>query len=49
MEYLYRGSIHDIKEGHMIATLADGDAHGYPLWVAMVIKFITKNEYVPSV
>ena len=27
MEYLYRGSIQDIKEGRMIAVLATNDAH----------------------
>ena len=31
MEDLYRGSIHEIKEGCMIAVLADGYLNGYPL------------------
>ena len=30
MKYIYKGSIHDIKEGSMIAILATKDAHGYP-------------------
>ena len=49
MEEIYRGSIHDIKEGCMIAVLANGDANGYPFWVAKVIKVITKNEDVVGV
>lgn len=29
MEDLYRGSVHNVKEGCMIAVLADGDPNGY--------------------
>jgi len=29
MEDLYRGLVHDIKEGYMIAMLANGDPNGY--------------------
>ena len=49
MEDLYRGLVHDIKEGYMIAMLADGDANDYPLWVAKVIKVIVENEDVAGV
>ena len=49
MEDLYRGSVQDIKEGCMIAVLADGDPNGYPFSVAKVIKVITENEDVASV
>ena len=49
MEYLYRGSVQDIKKGCMIAVLADGDPNGYPFWVAKVIKVFTENEDVTSV
>ena len=49
MEDLYRGSVQDIKEGCMIAVLADGDLNGYPFWVAKVIKVFTENEDVTSV
>ena len=49
MEDLYRGSVHDIKEGCMIAVLAYEDPHGYPLWVAKVIKVIIENEDVTGV
>jgi len=49
MEDLYRGSVQDIKEGCMIAVLADGDPNGYPFWVAKVIKVFTENEDVTSV
>jgi hypothetical protein len=31
MEDLYRGPEHDIKEGSMIAVLANEDPHGYPI------------------
>ena len=48
MEDLYMGSLQDIKEGCMIAVLADGDPNGYPFWVAKVIKVFTKNEDVIS-
>ena len=30
IEYLYRGSLQDIKEGCMIAVLDTEDAHSYP-------------------
>jgi hypothetical protein len=30
MDELYRGSIHDNKEGSMITVLATKDPHGYP-------------------
>jgi hypothetical protein len=36
MEYLYRGSIQDIKEGSMIVVLATEYPHGYPFWIAKV-------------
>ena len=49
MEDLYRGSVHDIKEGCMIAVLENGDDNGYLLWVAKVIKFIIENEDVTGV
>ena len=49
MEDLYRGSVQDIKEGCMIAVLADGDPNGYPFWVAKVIKVFTENGDVTSV
>ena len=38
MKYIYKGSIHDIKEGSMIAVLATKDPHGYPFWIAKVIN-----------
>jgi hypothetical protein len=38
MEYLYRGLVQDIKKGSMIVVLAIGDPHGYPFWIAKVIK-----------
>jgi hypothetical protein len=37
MEDLYKGSVHDIKEGSMIVVLATEDPHGYPFWIAKVI------------
>ena len=49
MEDLYRGSVQDIKEGCMIAVLADGDPNGYPFWVAKVLKVFTENEDVTGV
>ena len=38
MKYIYKGSIHDIKEGSMIAVLATADPRRYPLCIAKVIK-----------
>ena len=38
MEYLYRGSVQDIKEGCMIAVLATDDACDYPFLIAKVMK-----------
>jgi hypothetical protein len=38
MEYLYKGLVHDIKEGSMIAVLATEDPHGYPFWIAKIIN-----------
>jgi len=49
LEDLYKGSIHDIKEGSMIAVLADGDLNGYPFWVAKVIKVFREHEDVTCV
>lgn len=40
IEDLYRGSAQDVKEGCMIAILADRDPLGYPFWVAKFIKVI---------
>ena len=49
IEDLYRGLVDDIKEGCMIAVLADGDPNGYPFWVAKVIKVFRENEDVTGV
>lgn len=49
MEDLYSGSIQDIKEGCMIALLANGDANGYRFWVAKFINIVTENEDVVGV
>jgi hypothetical protein len=49
MEDLYRGLIQDIKEGSMIAVLAIEDPHGYPLWIAKVIKVNKENEDVITI
>ena len=38
MEYLYRGSIQDIKEGCMIIVLATDDPCQYPFWIAKPMK-----------
>jgi hypothetical protein len=38
MEYIYRGSMQDIKEGCMITVLETEDPHGYPFWIAKVIR-----------
>jgi hypothetical protein len=38
MEDLYRGLVHDIREGSMIAILVTEDPHGYPFWIAKVIN-----------
>jgi hypothetical protein len=46
MEDLYRGLIQDIKEGCMIVVLATEDPHGYPLWIAKVMKVNKENEDV---
>ena len=44
MEDLYRGYVQDLKEGCMIAVLADEDPLGYPFWISKVIKVINENE-----
>jgi len=49
MEDLYRGSVQDLKEGCMIAVLADEDPLGYPFWIAKVIKVINENEEITAV
>lgn len=49
MKDLYRGSVQDVKEGCMIAVLADGDPFGYPFLVAKVIKVIKENEDIIAV
>jgi hypothetical protein len=49
MEDLYRGSTQDIKEGCMIAVLATEDPHGYPFWIAKVIRIDKENEDVIAV
>ena len=49
MEDLYRGFVQDVKEGCMIAVLADGDPLGYPFWVPKVIKVIKENENITAV
>jgi len=46
MEDLYRGSTQDIKEGCMIAVTATEDPHGYPFWIAKVIRIDKENEDV---
>jgi hypothetical protein len=45
MEDLYKGVVHDITEGSMIAVLAAEDPHGYPFWIAKVININKENEY----
>jgi hypothetical protein len=49
MEYLYRGSVQDIKEGSMIAVLANEDPHGYPFWIGKVIKIDKENVDVVTI
>jgi hypothetical protein len=49
MKYLYRGSIHDIKEGSMIVVLETEDPHGYPLWIENVINIEKENEDVITI
>jgi hypothetical protein len=49
MEYLYRGSIQDIKEGSMISVLVTGDRHGYPFWIGKVIKIERENDDVVAI
>jgi hypothetical protein len=49
MKDLYRGSVHDIKEGSMIAVLTTEDPHGYPFWIAKVIKIGKENEDVIAI
>ena len=49
MEDLYRGLVHDIKEGCMIAVLATKDACGYPFWIEKVMKVNTENEEAISI
>jgi hypothetical protein len=44
MECLYRGSVHDIKEGSMIAVLETKDLHGYPFYITKVINIDKENE-----
>jgi hypothetical protein len=46
MEDLYKGLVHDIKEGSMIAVLATEDPHGYPFWIAKIINIDKENEDV---
>ena len=38
MEYIYRGSVQDIKDGCMIAFLATKYTCGYPFWIAKAMK-----------
>ena len=49
MEDLCRGSVQDVKEGCMIAVLADEDPLGYPFWISKVIKVINENEEITVV
>ena len=49
MEYLYKGSVQDSKEGCMISVLATDDAHDYPFWIAKVMKVNKQNEEVVSI
>jgi hypothetical protein len=42
-------SVHDIKEGSMIAVLVTEDPHGYPLWIGKFIKIEKENEYVIAI
>jgi len=38
MEDLYRGYVHDVKDGYMIAVLLNEDPLGYPFWVSKIIN-----------
>jgi hypothetical protein len=49
MEDLYNSSVHDIKEGSMIAVLATKDPHGYPLWIGKVIKIDKENDDIIAI
>jgi hypothetical protein len=49
MEDLYRGLVHDIKEGSMISILSTEDPHGYPFWIAKLIKIDKENEDVIAI
>ena len=49
MEYLYKGSIQDIKEGCMITILDTDCACDYSFWIAKVMKVNKENEKVLSI
>ena len=49
MEDLYRVSVQDIKESSMIAVLVTEDPHGYPFWIAKVIKIEKENVDVIAI
>jgi hypothetical protein len=49
MDDLYRGLVQYIKEGSMIAVLATKDPHGYPFWIANVIKIKKENDDVIAI
>ena len=44
MEYLYRGSVQDIKERCMIVVLATENTPSYPFQIAKVIRVNKENE-----
>ena len=49
MEYLYRGSIQEIKEGCMITVLDTYCACDYSFWISKVMNVNKENEKVLSI